>query len=169
MLASSRAILLPPARGKAGMGVGPSRVPSSTASSNDFALCHARIEGVAALSGWRASTDAACRVTCRDLPGISSRSSWNSSKRYRCIRKSRLFDSASRDGAEVDFVLSAGQRLTHLIECKLADARPHRALRSFASRFPDARAMQLVRDLRQEEQRGTVRITDAAGCRSIAR
>jgi hypothetical protein len=56
-----------------------------------------------------------------------------------------------------------------LIECKLADARPHRALRSFASRFPDARAMQLVRDLRQEEQRGTVRITDAAGCRSIAR
>ncbi|MGB7992131.1 MAG: ATP-binding protein [Candidatus Methylophosphatis roskildensis] len=69
----------------------------------------------------------------------------------------------TKDGAEVDFVLSAGRRPTHLIECKLTDPTPHRALSSFASRFPDTQAVQLVRDLRQEEQRGAVRITGAAG------
>lgn len=69
----------------------------------------------------------------------------------------------TKDGAEVDFVLSAEQRLTHLIECKLSHSTPHRALASFAARFPDAQAVQLVRDLRQEEQRGAVRIADASG------
>lgn len=54
------------------------------------------------------------------------------------------------DCAEVDFALSQEERLTHLIECKLAD------------KFPQAGAIQLVRDLRQEEYRKPVRITDAA-------
>lgn len=68
----------------------------------------------------------------------------------------------TKDGAEVDFALSEDNRLTHLIECKLADSAPHRALAGFAQKFPEAQAVQLVRDLRQEEYRTPVRITHAA-------
>ncbi|MEE4144142.1 MAG: ATP-binding protein [Halieaceae bacterium] len=68
----------------------------------------------------------------------------------------------TKDGAEVDFALGDDNRLTHLIECKLSDNAPHRALANFASRFPGVEAIQLVRDLRQEEYRSGIRITDAA-------
>jgi hypothetical protein len=68
----------------------------------------------------------------------------------------------TKDGAEVDFALSENNHLTHLIECKLADSSPHRALAGFAAKFPDAEAIQLVRDLRQEEYRESVAISDAA-------
>ncbi|MGB4333852.1 MAG: ATP-binding protein [Chromatiaceae bacterium] len=68
----------------------------------------------------------------------------------------------TKDGAEVDFALGDDNRLTHLIECKLSDNSPHRALANFASRFPGVEAIQLVRDLRQEEYRSGIRITDAA-------
>jgi len=68
----------------------------------------------------------------------------------------------TKDGAEVDFCLSEGQALTRLIECKLADARSHRALLRFAAQFPEAEAVQLVRDLRQPEVRGGVAIERAA-------
>lgn len=68
----------------------------------------------------------------------------------------------TKDGTEVDFALSDESVLTHLVECKLSETAPHRALTSFSARFPAAEAIQLVRDLRQEEQRGAVRITDAA-------
>lgn len=68
----------------------------------------------------------------------------------------------TKDGTEVDFALSEENALTHLIECKHSDTSPHRALTAFSARFPGAEAIQLVRDLRQEEQRGTVRITAAA-------
>lgn len=68
----------------------------------------------------------------------------------------------TKDGAEVDFALSDNQELTHLIECKWADAAPHRALKRFAEQFPQAEAVQLVRDLRQYEFRAPLRITHAA-------
>jgi len=68
----------------------------------------------------------------------------------------------TKDGAEVDFALSNDGDLTHLIECKLSDSAPHRALSGFAGRFPQAEAIQLVRDLRQEEFRSAIRITEAA-------
>jgi predicted AAA+ superfamily ATPase len=68
----------------------------------------------------------------------------------------------TKDGAEVDFALSSDNDLTHLIECKLGDDSPHRALAGFAGRFPQAEAIQLVRDLRQEEFRAGIRITRAA-------
>jgi hypothetical protein len=68
----------------------------------------------------------------------------------------------TKDGAEIDFALSDNQGLTQLIECKLSDTTRHRALASFAERFPEAEAHQLVRDLRQEEYRAPVHITDAA-------
>jgi len=68
----------------------------------------------------------------------------------------------TKDGTEVDFALSEDERLTHLIECKLADNTVHRALAGFAGKFPEAEAIQLVRDLRQEEYRAPVQIVDAA-------
>ncbi len=68
----------------------------------------------------------------------------------------------TKDGAEVDFALGDDNRLTHLIECKVSDNSPHRALANFASRFPGVEAIQLVRDLRQEEYRSGIRITESA-------
>lgn len=68
----------------------------------------------------------------------------------------------TKDGAEVDFALSLDGALTHLVECKLTDTKPHRALVGFAERFEPALAVQLVRHLRQQEQRGRVAITTAA-------
>lgn len=68
----------------------------------------------------------------------------------------------TKDGAEVDFALSDQGQLTHLIECKWGDNTPHRALARFAEIFPNAEAVQIVHDLRQEEFRNGARITDAA-------
>ena len=68
----------------------------------------------------------------------------------------------TKDGAEVDFALSDGQQLTHLIECKLSDTKPHAALTRFAAQFREAKAVQLVFNLRQEEFRNGIAITDAA-------
>lgn len=68
----------------------------------------------------------------------------------------------TKDGAEVDFALSDENRLTHLIECKLADKVPHRALVRFAGQFSEAEAVQIVHDLKQEEYRAPVHILDAA-------
>lgn len=68
----------------------------------------------------------------------------------------------TKDGAEVDFALSNESSLTHLIECKLGDTKPHRGLSRFAADFPDAEAVQLVYDLRQEESRNRISITDTA-------
>lgn len=68
----------------------------------------------------------------------------------------------TKDGAEIDFALSDDNRLTHLIECKLSDPVPHRALIRFARQFADAEAVQIVRELRQEEHRAPVHVLDAA-------
>jgi hypothetical protein len=68
----------------------------------------------------------------------------------------------TKDGAEVDFALSEENRLTHLIECKLSDKVPHRALTRFANHFAEAEAVQIVYDLRQDEYRAPVHILDAA-------
>ena len=68
----------------------------------------------------------------------------------------------TKDGAEVDFALSEEGKLTHLIECKLGDNKPHRGLSRFAGEFPDAETVQIVYRLRQEEFRNGIRITDAA-------
>lgn len=64
----------------------------------------------------------------------------------------------TKDGKEVDFVLCEDGAPTHLIECKYADYRPAAALARFAGLFPEAQAIQLVRDLRQEEYHRPVSI-----------
>ena len=68
----------------------------------------------------------------------------------------------TKDGAEVDFALSEGGLLTHLVECKLSDAKPHRALARFAEQWPQAQAVQLVRECKVETDAGRLHIRDAA-------
>jgi len=67
----------------------------------------------------------------------------------------------TKDGAEVDFALSEGDTLTDLVECKLSDAKPHRALARFAAEWPQARATQLVRELAAERDSGAIQVRDA--------
>jgi hypothetical protein len=47
------------------------------------------------------------------------------------------------------------------VECRRAENSPHRALSRFALQFPEAEAVQLVRDARQLEQRGAVAVVPA--------
>jgi hypothetical protein len=68
----------------------------------------------------------------------------------------------TKDGAEVDFAFSEAGALKQLIECKLSDNKPHRALSRFAEIFTGADAVQIVYNLRQEEFRNGITITDAA-------
>jgi uncharacterized protein len=68
----------------------------------------------------------------------------------------------TKDEVEVDFALSEDDQLSDLLECKLSDANPTRALIRFAEQFPAAKATQLVRDLRIEREVGSVQISMAA-------
>lgn len=68
----------------------------------------------------------------------------------------------TKDGTEVDFALSEGDTLTHLVECKLSDAKPHRALTRFAEQWPQAQAVQLLRECKAEADFGRVHLRDAA-------
>ena len=77
-------------------------------------------------------------------------------------KEAQLHYVRTKDGAEVDFALSEGTTLTDLIECKIADAKPHRALVRFAGEWPKARSTQLVRDLRQPQDAQGIAIRAAA-------
>jgi predicted AAA+ superfamily ATPase len=68
----------------------------------------------------------------------------------------------TKDGAEVDFCLSDGDILTHLVECKLSDTKPHHTLGRFAEQFAQAQAIQLVRECKAEANMGRLQIRDAA-------
>ena len=68
----------------------------------------------------------------------------------------------TKDEAEVDFCLSEGDTLTHLVECKLTDTKPHRALGRFAAQWPQAQAIQLLRDCPVEADIGRLQVRDAA-------
>lgn len=67
----------------------------------------------------------------------------------------------TKDGAEVDFALSEKNQLTHLVECKLSDDKPHRALQRFALEKAPVQAVQLVRHGRHSYTLGAVQITVA--------
>lgn len=77
-------------------------------------------------------------------------------------RQSSLAYLRTKEGAEVDFVLCDEGMPTHLIECKHADNRPAPALIKFAGLFTEAKSIQLVRELRQEEYRRPVSIVKGA-------
>lgn len=68
----------------------------------------------------------------------------------------------TKDGAEVDFVLCEAGEPCYLIECKYADNKLSPALVKFSELFPQAQAIQLVRELRQEEYRRPVSILHGA-------
>ncbi len=72
----------------------------------------------------------------------------------------------TKDGAEVDFALSQSSftdpHLTHLVECKLSDSKPHAALMRFAREHPQAQAVQLLRNQRHAQDWGTVQLRDAS-------
>lgn len=68
----------------------------------------------------------------------------------------------TKDDAEVDFCLSQGDTLTHLVECKLSDTKPHRALARFAEQWPQAQAVQLLREGKVESDAGRLQLRDAA-------
>ena len=68
----------------------------------------------------------------------------------------------TKDGAEIDFALSSGSKLTHLIECKWSDATPARAFANFGKCWPDAKAIQVVRHLPKAEYYKGVDIVNAA-------
>lgn len=67
----------------------------------------------------------------------------------------------TKDGAEVDFALSDKRQLTHLVECKLSDEKPHRALLRFASEKAPVRAMQVVRNARHSYSLGAIEVVRA--------
>jgi predicted AAA+ superfamily ATPase len=67
----------------------------------------------------------------------------------------------TKDDAEVDFALSEKTELTHLVECKLRDDKPHRSLKRFADQFPQTQAVQLLRDLRHSFDVGRIQIQRA--------
>ena len=67
-----------------------------------------------------------------------------------------------KEGREVDLVVCEGDQPIGFAECKLADASVSPFLAALGERFPAAGAVQLVRDLRQPEQRGRVAIEPAA-------
>ena len=68
----------------------------------------------------------------------------------------------TKDEAEIDFALSREDTLSHLIECKLSDTKLHRALARFSEQWPQAKAVQLVRECAVESQIERVQIRDAA-------
>jgi len=63
----------------------------------------------------------------------------------------------------VEFALSEGDTLTHLVECKLSDARPHRVRTRFAEQRPQSKAVQLLRECKAESDIGWVQVRDGAG------
>jgi len=67
----------------------------------------------------------------------------------------------TKDGKEIDFALASNDRLSHLIEVKLSDAKPARALRYFAEKIDGASAYQLVHNLRQEQNINGVSVLSA--------
>ncbi len=67
-----------------------------------------------------------------------------------------------KEGCEVDLVLCRNNAPVLLAECRHADTAVSRFMAGLAARFPKAQAVQVVRELRQEEKRGDISIVRAA-------
>lgn len=67
-----------------------------------------------------------------------------------------------KEGREVDFVVTDDGHPSLLVECKQADPVVSAFFRSVTERFPESAATQIVRGLRQGEQRGRVSVEAAA-------
>jgi predicted AAA+ superfamily ATPase len=69
----------------------------------------------------------------------------------------------TKDGAEVDFVMSEQDQLTHLVECKLHETKVNASLYRFAMQWPGASSIQLLRECAVESDRPGIQVRDAAG------
>ncbi len=67
-----------------------------------------------------------------------------------------------KEGHEIDFAICEDDAPRVLVECKLSDRAVAPFFGKTAERFPDVDAVQVVRDLRQPEQRGKIAIEPAA-------
>jgi hypothetical protein len=67
----------------------------------------------------------------------------------------------TKDGKEIDFALSREGRATNLIEVKLSDDAPSPSLTRLAQKLPEAKAVQLVQNIRREQQIGNIAIVRA--------
>jgi hypothetical protein len=61
-----------------------------------------------------------------------------------------------------EFALSDKNQLTQLVECKLSDKKPHRALQRFAREKAPVQAVQVVRNARHSYMLGDFQIAVAA-------
>ena len=68
----------------------------------------------------------------------------------------------TKDGAEIDFVISKNNQLSDLIEVKCSDNKPHNTLIHYAEKFPEAVAVQLVYNLKYPNQTRGILIEDMA-------
>jgi len=67
----------------------------------------------------------------------------------------------TKEGKEVDFSLSQKGKATHLIEVKASDDSPSASLGIMAKKLPEASALQLVQNLRREQQKDNIAIVSA--------
>jgi uncharacterized protein len=77
-------------------------------------------------------------------------------------KESRLFYIRTKDGAEVDFAITQNNQVQTLLECKLSDTQPHKALIRFAQELKPEQAIQLVRNARHDDESRAVKIKRAA-------
>jgi hypothetical protein len=68
----------------------------------------------------------------------------------------------TKDGKEVDFTLSNKGKASHLIEVKLSEEALSPSLRLLSKKLPDAKAYQLVQNLRREQHKDNISIVNAA-------
>ena len=76
-------------------------------------------------------------------------------------RNSMLQYVRTKDGKEIDFVIVTDEAPEAFIEVKLTDNKPAKALSAFQPRFPNAKFIQLVHNLHQEEQKNGIEIARA--------
>ncbi len=67
----------------------------------------------------------------------------------------------TKEGKEVDFSLSKNGKATHLIEVKTSDDSTSVSLGMMAKKLPGAAALQLVQNLRREQQKDNIAIVSA--------
>ncbi len=68
----------------------------------------------------------------------------------------------TKDDREIDFVLSENEKPQKFIEVKLSDKQITPSLKYFSTRYPDVESIQLVHNLKQEEERDSIKLLNAS-------
>ncbi len=68
----------------------------------------------------------------------------------------------TKDEAEVDFVISEDDQITHLIECKLNNEKISKSFHRFSKQWPNAQSVQLIKECKVESDNEKIAIRDAA-------